>query len=159
MRGIGDWFLMLGRPDELIAFLQELAGDGKDWIAEQPRPNQLWGAAHLTNVAYALLATGRTEEAERVLAEIREILDKQADYGANNMFYWWNEAEYAALTSNVDLMLSSMRRTIDTGLFSTSGFFTQPFNPYRNDARFIELEKESIRRANEARRELGMLEV
>lgn len=113
----------------------------------------------MTNVAYALLATDRVEEAERVLADIREILGKQADYGANNMFYWWNKAEYAALTGDVEAMLSSMRRTIDTGLVCTAGFYTAPFNRYRNDARFKELEDEVIRRANAERRKLGMLEV
>ena len=158
LRGIGDWMLLRGRPDELIAFLEELAGDEKDWLAEQPRPDQLWGAGHLTNVAYALQATNRTEAAELVLAETREILSTQAEHGANNMFYWWNKAEYAALTGDVDAMLSSLRRTIDTGLFATSGFYSAPFNPYREDARFIELEQEAIRRANAHRRELGMLE-
>ena len=147
-----------GRPGELIAFLEELAGDGNDWLAEQPRPDQLWGAGHLTNVAYALQATDRTEEAERILAETREILDTQADYGANNMYYWWNEAEYAALTGDIEAMLSGLRKSIATGLYTTAGFYTAPFNPYRDDARFVELEQEAIRRANQERRKLGMLE-
>jgi len=158
LRGIGDWMLMRERPDELIAFLEELAGEGKDWLAEQPRPDQLWGAGHMTNVAYALQATDRSEEAERILAETREILDKQADYGANNMFYWWNMAEFAALTGDVEAMLSSLRKTIATGLYCTAGFFTAPFDRFRDDARFIELEQEAIRRANQERRKLGMLE-
>jgi TolB-like protein len=159
LRGIGDWMLMQERPEQLIMFLEELAGEGKDWIAEQPRPDQLWGAAHMTNIAYALQETGRTEEAGRVLAEVQEILEKQADYGANNMFYWWNKAEYAALAGDVDAMLNSLRRTIDTGLYCTAGFYSPPFNRYRDDTRFVELEREAIRRANEERRKLGMLEV
>ena len=159
LRGIGDWMLMRDRPDELIAFLEELAGDGRDWIAEQPRPDQLWGAAHMTNVAYALQATNRTEDAERVLSETRKILDSQADHGANNMFYWWNKAEYAALVGDVEAMLQAMRRSMDTGLYCTAGFFTPSFNRFRDDPRFIELEREAIQRANASRRELGMLEV
>ena len=158
LRGIGEWMLLRGRPDELIAFLEDLAGDGNDWLAEQPRPDQLWGAGHMTNVAYALQATDRTEEAERILAETREILDTQADYGANNMYYWWNEAEYAALTGDIEAMLGGLRKSIATGLFNTAGFYTAPFNPYRDDARFVELEQEAIRRANQERRKLGMLE-
>jgi len=158
LRGIGDWMLFRERPDELIAFLEQLAGQGKDWIAEQPPPDQLWGAANMTNIAYALQAIGRTGEANRVLAEIRETLDKQADYGANNMFYWWNRAEYAALTGDVDAMLGFLRRTIDSGLYCTAGFYTAPFNRYRGDARFIALESEAIRRAKDERRKLGMLE-
>jgi TolB-like protein/Tfp pilus assembly protein PilF len=158
LRGIGEWMLLRGRPEELIAFLEELAGAGNDWLAEQPRPSQLWGAGHLTNVAYALKATHRTGEAERILAETREILDTQADYGANNMFYWWNEAEYAALTGDVEAMLNNLRKAIATGLYPVAGFFSAPFNPYRDDAGFIELEQEAIRRAKQERRKLGMLE-
>ncbi|HSM31829.1 MAG TPA: hypothetical protein VK854_14115 [Woeseiaceae bacterium] len=158
LTGIGQWMLLRGRPDELTTFLEELAGEGTDWLAEQPRPDQLWGAGHLTNVAYALQATDRTEEAERILAETREILDTQADYGANNMFYWWNVAEYAALTGDVDAMLNSLRKSIATGLYTTAGFFSAPFNPYRDDPRFKELEQEAIQRANQERRKLGMLE-
>ena len=158
LRGIGDWMLLRGRPDELIAFLEEIAGEGNDWLAEQPRPDQLWGAGHLTNVAYALQATGRSEEAEHILAEMQEILDTQADYGANNMFFWWNKAEYAALTGDVEAMLSSLRKTIATGLYPTAGFFSASFNPYRDDARFKELEQEAIQRAKQERRKLGMLE-
>jgi tetratricopeptide (TPR) repeat protein len=158
LRDIGDWMLMRDRPDELIAFLEGLAGEGDDWIAEQPRPNQLWGAGHMTNVAYALQETDRVEEAERVLAETRAILEKQADYGANNMFYWLNVAEYAALIGDADMMLDSMRKSIDTGLYGTAGFFTAPFNRFRDDPRFVELEQEAIRRANQERRKLGMLE-
>ena len=159
LRGIGDWMLLRGRPGELIAFLEEIAGEGKDWLAEQPRPDQLWGAPHMTNVAYALQAIDRPEEAARVLAEMRDILDLQAEYGANNMFYWWNEAEYAALTGDVEAMLRSLRKTMDTGLYCTAGFYTAPFNRYRSDPRFVELEREAIRRANDERLKLGMLEV
>jgi TolB-like protein/Tfp pilus assembly protein PilF len=159
LRSVGDWMLFRDRPDELIAFLEQLAGPGKDWIADQPRPDQLWGAGHMTNVAYALQETDRSEDAQRVLAETREILDKQADYGANNLFYWWNVAEYAALTGDVDAMLGYLHKTIDMGLYSTSGFFTAPFNRYRDNAEFIELERESMRRANAERRKLDMLEV
>jgi TolB-like protein/Tfp pilus assembly protein PilF len=158
LRGIGDWMLMRGSPDELIAFLEQLAGEGKDWLAEQPRPDQLWGAGHMTNVAYALQETDRTEEAQRILAETREILDTQADYGANNMFFWWNEAEYAALTGDIEAMLSSLRKSIATGLYTTAGFYSAHFNPYRDDARFKALEQEAIRRANQERLKLGMLE-
>jgi len=158
LRGIGDWMLMRERPDELIAFLEQIAGAGKDWLAEQPLPDQLWGAPHMTNIAYALQATGRTEDAARVLAETNEILDRQADYGANNMFYWWNRAEYAALTGDVDAMLGYLRRTIDSGLYCTAGFYTAPFGRYRGDARFIALESEAIRRAKDERRKLGMLD-
>ena len=66
--------------------------------------------------------------------------------------------EYAALTGDVEAMISSLRKAIATGLYTTAGFYTAPFNPYRDDARFNELEQEAIRRANQERRKLGILE-
>ena len=53
---------------------------------------------------------------------------------------------------------SSLRKSIATGLYTTAGFYSAHFNPYRDDARFKALEREAIRRANQERRKLGMLE-
>ena len=53
---------------------------------------------------------------------------------------------------------SSLRKSIAMGLYTTAGFYSAHFNPYRDDARFKALEREAIRRANQERRKLGMLE-
>jgi TolB-like protein/Tfp pilus assembly protein PilF len=157
LRSIGDWMLFQDRPDELIGFLEQLAGDESDWISVQPRPEQLWGAAHLTNVAYALQATGRDEDARRVLDETRQLLDAQLRNGADNMFFWINKAENSALNGDVDALLRNLRRSIDSGFYLTAGFYSPLFNRYRSDPRFIEMEQEAIRRANSERQKLGML--
>ena len=157
--GIGQWMLLREQPDELIAFLEEQVDDGNDWIAAQPRPEELWGATHLTNVAYALRLIGRNEEAARVMTETREILDAQARNGADNQFYWLNEAEYAALAGDVDSMRANLRKSIDAGGYAVAGFFTSPFNRYRGDPEFILLENEAIRRAKAERRKLGLLPI
>jgi hypothetical protein len=157
--GIGQWMLLREQPEEFIAFLEEQAADSDDWIAAQPRPEELWGAAHLTNVAYALQVIGRDTEAQRVMTLARETLDAQARNGADNLFYWWNEAEYAALAGDVDAMRANLRQAIDAGSYDVAGFYTAPFNRYRGDPGFIELENEAIRRANAERRKLGLLPV
>lgn len=159
LRGIGDWMLMQDRPEDFITLLEDQAGDDDDWIAVQPRPTQLWGAGHLTNLAYALQATDRGKEAERVLTEIQELLDAQVRNGADNLFFHYNAAEYAALIGDVDVMLANLRKAIDSGIIDIGGFYTAPFNRYRGDPRFIELEEESIRLANAERRKLGMLAI
>jgi hypothetical protein len=159
LRGIGDWMLMQDRPEDLVRLLEDQAGDNDDWIAVQPHPTQLWGAGHLTNLAYALQATDRGREAERVLTEIKELLEAQARHGADNLFFHYNAAEYAALIGDAELMLANLRKAIDAGLIDVGGFYTAPFNRYRGDPRFIELENESIRLANAERRKLGMLAI
>jgi tetratricopeptide (TPR) repeat protein len=157
LANIGAWMLMQDRAEEFIAFLEHLAGDKSDWIAAQPRPDQLWGAPHLTNVACALQAMGRDDEAQRVLDETRQLLDAQLRNGADNLFFWMNKAEHAALSGDVESMLGHLRKSIDSGFFLTAGFYAAPFNRYRGEPRFIELEQEAIRRANEERQKLGML--
>lgn len=157
LASIGNWMLLQERPGQFIGFLQQLAGDKSDWISAQPKPDQLWGAQLLTNVAFALQATGRDEEAQRVLDEARGLLDAQLRNGADNLFFWINKAEYAALNGDVDAMLRHLRKSIDSGYYLTAGFFSPVFNRYRSDPRFIEMEQEAIRRANSERQKLGML--
>jgi hypothetical protein len=149
--------LLQDHPEELITFLEQQAGNGNDWIAAQPRPEQLWGAPHLTNIACALQETGRGEEAQQILEETRQLLDAQLRNGADNLFFWMNKAQFAALTGDTDAMLANLRKTMDYGYYRTDGFLAMPFNRYRGDPRFIELEQEAIRRARDERQKLGML--
>jgi hypothetical protein len=106
-----------------------------------------------------LQATNRGKEAERVLTEIQELLDAQVRNGADNLFFHYNAAEYAALIGDVDVMLTNLRKAVDSGSIDVGGFYSAPFNRYRGHPRFIKLEEESIRLANAARRKLGMLAI
>jgi len=72
------------------------------------------------------------------------------------MFFWYSAAQLAALSGNRQAMLDSLRNAIDTGFISVFGCDSVIFDPYRNDRRFIDLEREIVRRANDERRELGM---
>ena len=53
---------------------------------------------------------------------------------------------------------SSLRKSIATGLYTTAGIYSAHFNPYRYDARLKAVERVEIRRSNQERRNLGMLE-
>lgn len=159
LRSVGDWMLLRQEPDRLIALLEEIAEPGTDWVTSQPLPENLWGSPHWTNTAFALLKIGRDEDASRMLVEVRRQLDTQARNGANNLFYWLNEAEYAALTGKREAMLMHLQSAMDAGYVSVFGFLSAAFERWRGDAGFISLETESIRRANAARRKLGLLAI
>ncbi|MEX0708291.1 MAG: hypothetical protein WD078_10030 [Woeseia sp.] len=96
---------------------------------------------------------------DQAYVEVRQQLDAQTRNGADNLFYWLNEAEYAALTGNRDATLAHLQSAMDAGLISVLGFLSPAFERWSDDAGFIELESESIRRANAARRKLGMLAI
>lgn len=157
LTGIGDWMLMDDRPEDFVAYLQNVPGEGIDWLDRQPRPESVTGAAHWTDVALALQRTGDSESADRVLREVRGMLDEQRALGADNLFYWVSEAEYAALSGDRDQMVLHLRRAMETGWVSVTGFYFPAFDRYRADSQFDAVEQETIRRANAERRKLGLL--
>jgi TolB-like protein len=159
LNDIGTWMLMEERPEEFIALLEAQAGDSDDWIDEQPTSNNLWGATHLTNVAFALVAVGREAEAQRALAVARDTLDAQARSGADNNVFWLSKAEYAALTSDFDGMIESLQKSIETGGIGVYGFPSPTLDRYREDPRFVAVENDAISRATAERRKLGLAEI
>lgn len=156
LRGISEWFLLRGKADELIDYVETTFGPAETWIDTIPSPDQLWGVATHTNLVAALRAAGRDQDATRLLERARAMVDVQRKSGADNMFFWYSAAQLAALLGDRQAMLSSLRNAIDTGFISVFGCDSVIFDPYRNDRRFIDLEQEMVRRANEERMELGL---
>jgi TolB-like protein/Flp pilus assembly protein TadD len=156
-RAVGDWLLLQQRPADLVQFIESSAGDHDDWIAAQVSEQQLYGAAHFTNLAFALRQLDRNAEADRFLVRAAETLAEQERHGADNFLYWINVGEFAGLTGDVERVYSSLQKAVDAGYVAFPGFYTAPLNPYRGDPRFIELENAVIRKAEEERRKLGML--
>ena len=157
LRTIGDWFLMQERPADLVHLVEATAGKQEDWIAAQVPEPALYGAQHFTNLAFALRQVERNAEADRFLARAAETLAIHERHGADNFSFWINSAEYAALTGDPDGMVAFLQKAVDAGYAAVFGFLPPTLNRYRGDPRFIELENEVIRRANEERRKLGML--
>ena len=154
--GISDWFLFRDKPDELVTYVETIFGPSKTWIDSLPVPDQLWGVSAHTNLVAALRAVGRESDATALLGLAKSMLDVQRQNGADNMFFWYSAAQVAALLGDRQAMLTSLRNAIDTGFIGVFGCDSVIFDPYRNDRRFIDLEQEMVRRANDERRELGM---
>lgn len=159
LRGISEWFLLLGKSNELIEFLESFLGPSDSWTDTLPQPDQLWGTGAHTNLVAALRAVGRNDDAQRLLDDARAMTEVQRQNGADNMFFWYSSAQVAALLGDRQAMLKSLRNAIDTGFISVYGCDSVIFDPYRNDSRFIDLESEMVRRANEERRELELLAI
>jgi TolB-like protein len=157
LRSIGDWFLLQERPADLVQFVEANARNQEDWIAAQVPEPQLYGAQHFTNLAFALRQLERNAEADRFLARAAETLAIHERHGADNIDFWINSAEYAALTGDPDRMVAFLQRAVGAGYAAVFGFLPATLNRHRGDPRFIELENEVIRRANEERRKLGLL--
>ena len=156
-RGISDWYLLLDNAPGLIEFHEAYFDGRDDWAEIYPPPDQLWGAGAFTRLAIALRQVGRNDEADAVTERARGFLDSQRTNGADNLFFWFSDAEFAAMTGDRARMLTSLRNAIDTGYIDVLGCATPAFEAFRGDARFIELESEMIRRANEEKRKLALL--
>jgi TolB-like protein/Flp pilus assembly protein TadD len=153
-RAISDWFLLLDRADELVAFHENYFEGRGDWVSFYPEPNELWGASAFTRLSQALRQVGRDSDAQQVLDRALEIVELQRKNGADNLFFWFNDAELGAMTGDRARMLRALRNAIDTGYLDVVGCASLAFETFRQDARFIELEEEMIRRATNERREL-----
>lgn len=156
-RGISDWYLLQDRAADLIELHAAHFPGRTDWADIYPAPEQLWGAAAHTRLALALRDVGRDAEADAVLKVALASLQTQHDNGADNLFFWFNDAEAGAMVGDRARMLSSLRNAIDTGYLDLLGCYSPAFEAFRGDARFIELENEMIRRARQERHELGLL--
>ncbi|MEX2126080.1 MAG: hypothetical protein WD795_19475 [Woeseia sp.] len=157
LRTIGDWFLLQDRPAELVQLVEANAGEQEEWIAAQVPEPALYGASHFTNLAFALRQLERDAEADRFLARAAETLAIHERHGADNFWFWINSAEYAALTGDPDRMIAFLQRALDAGYTAEFGFLPPTLDSYRGEPRFIKLENEAIRRANEERRKLGLV--
>lgn len=122
-------------------------------------PDQLWGVATHSNLVAALRASGRDEDAKRLLDKANAMLEIQRKNGADNMFFWYSAAQVAAQLGDRQRLFSSLRNAIDTGYISVFGCDSVVFEELRTDPRFIDLEQEMKRRANDERRELGLLAI
>jgi hypothetical protein len=76
--------------------------------------------------------------------------------GGDNRFHWYSEAEYAALTSDVDEVLKQMQQAVASGYVSTYAFASPIFDSIREDPRFQDIEQQVLTRVDEERAKLGM---
>lgn len=157
LRGLSDWFLLRDEATELIDYLEPHYGTPERWVDTLPTPDQLWGVAAHGNLVAALRKAGREADANRLLDSAKTMIDVQRQSGADNLFFWFSAAQIGALLGDRQAMLGALRNAIDTGFVSVLGCDSVAFDAYRNDRRFIELEMEMIRRAEEERRELDSL--
>jgi len=123
----------------------------------QAQPNTgYWGAGYLGPLAYALLQQGKEAGFHRLIEEMGEDLSGQRSAGIDNRYHWVSQAEYAALTGDVDDVLKQMQRAVASGYVSTYAFTSPVFESIREDPRFQNLEKQVLTRVDEERAKLGM---
>jgi hypothetical protein len=83
-------------------------------------------------------------------------LADQRAAGIDNRYQWYSQAEYVALTGELDKVLEQMRHAVASGHVSTYAFSAPIFDSIREDSRFQEIEQQVLTRVDEERAKLGM---
>ena len=90
-----------------------------------------------------------------IKSEMRAALDAIRAEGADNWFYWYSEAQYAALSGNADAAVRQLQIAVDKGYVSV--VMIEPlFDLLKNDERYLAIRQVALERANEERAKLGL---
>ena len=153
--GAAYYLLSAGRYSELIDLVERHFGNYEGLLQGQPADGY-WGTGYYGPLAYAYLQQGAETAFHGLTMAMGKALADQRAAGIDNRFQWYSQAEYAALTGDVDKVLEQMRRAVASGYVSTFAFSAPIFDSIREDSRFQEIEQRVLVRADEERAKLGM---
>jgi TolB-like protein/Tfp pilus assembly protein PilF len=140
---------------EFIDFIEDRFESKESLVSDFP-VDMDWNAGYAPGLAYAYLQTGDETSFRDMLQVTRDALDKQHDEGTDNWVLHFGEAQYAALTGDVESAISRLQRAIEAGLRFPRGFAGPMFDSLRDEPRFIEMERQLASLVNAERAKLGM---
>jgi len=152
---IASYLAGSGRYAELIELVERHFGNADGMLQAQPNTGY-WGTGYLGPLAYALLQQGKEVGFHRLIEEMGQWLSEQQAAGLDNRYYWISQAEYAALTGDVDEVLKQMQRAVASGYVSTYAFASPIFDSIREGPRFQNIEQQVLTRVDEERAKLEM---
>ena len=152
---IADYLAASARYSELIELVARHFGNADGLLQAQPNRGY-WGAGYLGPLAFAFLQQGNEVAFHRLIEEMSKEFSEQRAAGFDNRYYWFSQAQYAALTSDVDEVLKQMQRAVASGYVSTAAFASPIFDSVREDPRFQNIEQQVLTRVDEERAKLGM---
>ena len=144
-----------GRYSELNNLVERHFGDYEGLLQAQSADGY-WGTGYYGPLAYAYLQQGADAAFQGLVEAMGKALADQRAAGIDNRFQWYSQAEYAALTGDIDKVLEQMQRAVASGYVSTAAFSTPIFDSIREDSRFQEIEQQVLTRVDEERAKLGM---
>jgi TolB-like protein len=118
--------------------------------------DQDWGNGYAGQLAYAYLQIGEEEIFAELLELIQAHLESGAENGADSAIVRYSEAEYAALTGDIEGSISSLQRAIDSGFRNGAGIESPVFGNLHSDPKFEELQQSMASYVDEERAKLGM---
>ena len=153
---IGEYMISRGMFTEYLEFIESHFGTQESLLENLPVTNS-WGTDYLGPLAYANMQLGNEAEFLRLIEEMRAALAAQEAAGTDNYFVHVNgQAQFAALSGDVDGTLMHLQRALDSGFVSAGGFDTPILDFIRDNPRFIEIERSLEARVDEERAKLDL---
>jgi len=148
------YLLWRGRPAEVINIVNEKFG-GHDALLKDLPVYGFFGTSYLGTLAKAYREEGMTEEFDATIETMQSVLETQRARGSDTWVHWVSQAEYAALTGDVEAAVAHLQTALDKG-FSSVEPPLRAFNSLEDDPAFQTILATSLERANQERAELGM---
>jgi len=153
-QGASAYLLWRGRSADIIDIVNEKFG-GLDALLKDLPVGAYFGTGYLGTLAKAYREEGMTEEFDVTIEAMRSTLETQRARGSDNWVQWMSQAEYAALTGDVEAAVGHLQTALDKG-FSSVEPPLRAFDSLEDDPRFETILATSLERANRERAELGM---
>ena len=148
------YLLWRGRPAEVINIVNEKFG-GHDALLKDLPVYGFFGTSYLGTLAKAYREEGMTEEFDATIETMQSVLETQRARGSDTWVHWVSQAEYAALTGDVEAAVAHLQTALDKG-FSSVEPPLRAFDSLEDDPAFQTILATSLERANQERAELGM---
>jgi len=153
-QGSSAYLSWRGRHADIIDIVDDEFG-GLDVLLKELPVSALFGTNYLGNLAKAYREEGMTEEFDTTIQAMRSTLETQRARGSDTWVHWMSEAEYAALTDDVEAAVGHLQTALDKGFASVEPPL-RAFDLLEDDPRFEAILMTSLERANQERAELGM---
>ena len=155
VRHAADYLASVRRTEEMLDIVTTNYGGAESLLEALPSSATDYGSEYLGPLAYVYLLEDRQDEFLLIKKEMRATLDAIRAAGADNWYYWYSEAQYAALDADADAAIGHLKLALDKGFVSVT--MSEPlFDLLEDDERYQSIVRAALERANEERAKLGM---
>jgi len=151
----GYYFAVARDPDGLVDFV-ETHFDGIDALLDAHPKTDEFFLGYMPPLAWAYSEKSMRVEFDKVVAAMRQVLDLLGAEDSLNQPVVQSDADFSAVTGDVDGVLAKVKRLVDIDTAGVEFFDLPYYERYFEIPAFREMNDIIVARANEERAKLGM---
>jgi hypothetical protein len=147
-----------GRHDELIDYFESRWPDLQSFEVDFPERDGWSEHNYLGLIAFSYQRLGKKEKFEKAMSRFKAAQDYQRQIGANNHWFAFSEAVYAALAGDHETALGRLARAFEGG-FAVDPQLSKTwpmFEPLSDDPRFEAIMNRMVEHMNSERAKLRL---